>query len=485
MNRPPTRFAFGQLAIGALLALAFALAWKFTPGAWEWNGDPQHLGLAVAALLAFALACFALASHRRRNRSAALQDDTLPVFFASQTGQAEAYARRSAASLTAAGIAATALPLARLDAPALARLERALFVVSTTGEGDAPDAAVGFVARVLGSSVPLQGLHYGLLALGDRRYEHFCAFGHRLDAWLRQQGAQPLFSAIDVDDADEAALAAWQQALARLAGGQALPRWQAEPFRAFRLVERSELNPGSLGEPVFHLALTPEQGELPSWRAGDIAQVVPGPVSDDDAADRHPRDYSIASVPAEGRLHLLVRQGRRPDGQLGLAAGWLTVQATPDDAIALRIRENPNFHLPPNGAPLILIGNGTGLAALRALLCERIAQGEHRNWLLFGERQRERDFYCRQELETWLREGALAHLDLAFSRDAGDGAYVQHRLREQAPRLRQWLEDGAHVLVCGSQHGMAGGVDAVLREVLGDATVLQLVEGGRYRRDVY
>src|SRR5690606_21038100 len=206
----------------------------------------------------------------------------------------------------------------------------------------------------------------------------------------------------------------------------------------FRIVERRELNPGSLGEPVFQLALAPTQGELPMWRAGDIAQIVPGASTDGSAADRHPRDYSIASVPEEGRVHLLLRQGRRPGGQRGLAANWLTVQATPAGTTALRTRENPSFHAPPGSTPLILVGNGTGIAALRALLCERIAQGEHRNWLLFGERQRERDFYYREELESWLREGALAHLDLAFSRDAGDGAYVQQRLREQASRLQQW-----------------------------------------------
>jgi sulfite reductase (NADPH) flavoprotein alpha-component len=485
MNRQPPRFLFGQIASGALLVLAFALAWKFTPGAWEWNGDPQRLAVALMALMAFAVACLRLAVRRRRRRSIPLQADALPVLFASQTGQAEAIARRSAASLTAAGVAAMAMPLARFDAAALARMRRALFVVSTTGEGDAPDAVAGFVARVLGASASLQGLEYGLLALGDRRYDNFCAFGRRLDAWLREQGAQALFPAIDVDDMDEVALGQWQQQLAQLAGASWIPFWRPQPFHEFRIVERRELNPGSLGEPVFHIELAPMQGELPMWRAGDIAQIVPGPAMDDGAADRHPRDYSIASVPAEGRVHLLLRQGRRPDGELGLGAKWLTVQATPEDVIALRIRANPNFHVPPRGVPLILIGNGTGIAALRALLCERIAQGEHRNWLLFGERQRERDFYYRENLESWLRDGSLSHLDLAFSRDAGDGAYVQQRLREQVPRLQQWLAQGAHLMVCGSQQGMAGGVDATLRELLGDETVLQLVESGRYRRDVY
>ena len=82
------------------------------------------------------------------------------------------------------------------------------------------------------------------------------------------------------------------------------------------------------------------------------------------------RYYSIASIPADGSLELLVRQGHRPDGSLGLAAGWLTRHAAPGKTIALRLRSNPNFHAPDDDVPLILIGNGTGLAALRALLAK-------------------------------------------------------------------------------------------------------------------
>ena len=85
-----------------------------------------------------------------------------------------------------------------------------------------------------------------------------------------------------------------------------------------------------------------------------------------------------------------------------------------------------------------------------------------------------------QEKARWLQ-----HLDLAFSRDQAEKRYVQALLREQHERLRAWLAEGAAIYVCGSLQGMAGGVDAVLRELLGDETVDDLVEEGRYRRDVY
>ncbi len=136
-------------------------------------------------------------------------------------------------------------------------------------------------------------------------------------------------------------------------------------------------------------------------------------------------------------------------------------------------------------AALILIGNGTGLAGLRSLLKARIAEGQQRNWLLFGERNQAHDFYCREELQGWLASGDLARLDLAFSRDQQAKIYVQDRLREAADELHHWLAEGAAIYICGSLQGMAAGVDQTLVELLGAEAVEQLIEQGRYRRDVY
>ena len=180
-----------------------------------------------------------------------------------------------------------------------------------------------------------------------------------------------------------------------------------------------------------------------------------------------------------------MRQEIHPDGSLGLGSGWLTEHAASGSAISLRLRRNSSFHLPAEPIPLILLGNGTGLAGLRSLLKARIAQGQTRNWLLFGERNREHDFHCGAELQGWLESGDLARLDLAFSRDQAEKVYVQHLLREAAQDLRAWLDEGAAIYICGSLQGMASGVDHVLNEVLGERAVSELVEQGRYRRDVY
>lgn len=530
----------GQLL--TLLALVLA-ALAFLPlfdEPWEWQTTPSRMLWAIASTLAFA-AAWALGAWRRRQRqrpaSVPQGEEVIGVFHASQTGLAQALAGQLAQALEDGGHAVCLMSLAHLDADTLARLRRAVFVVSTTGEGDAPDEAAGFVQRLLGQGVPLPRLQFAVLALGDRHYAQFCAFGRRLEAWLVEQGAQPLFARIDVDNADAASLAAWQAALGECFDVhlQSTALQQAGPWQPWRLVQRQWLNPGSQGEAIFHLELQPEDGALPNWQAGDLAEIRPRHRPDtvqawlaacgiegacrvetasgtqrlddylsgcqwpDAAAVRgqsaqaiadavqelHGREYSIASLPRDGHLALLVRQARKADGNLGLGSGWLTAHLEMHQSVQLRLRPNPRFHAPLQDIPLILVGNGSGMAGLRALLRERIAQGRQRNWLLFGERQRAHDFHYRQELEAALAAGDLLRMDLAFSRDADSGHYVQHLIGQQAERLREWVQLGAAIHVCGSREGMAAGVDAALREALGDAGVDALVAAGRYRRDVY
>lgn len=406
------------------------------------------------------------------------------VVHASQTGAAEQIALRTAQALHTAGVPARLCSLSQVRADDLRTAERALFVVSTYGEGDPPDAAATFVRRVMTSDPPLAlgGLHCGVLALGDRSYQNFCGYGRALDAWLQQCGAQSLFARIDVDQGDPAALLQWQHEVARLGGTSDLPDWQAaSAFEPWRLAARRHLNPGSLGGPCFHLELEAPAGQVPGdWQSGDLVQVLaPG-----DA--QRPREYSIASLPADGRVHLLVRQERHSDGTLGVASGWLTEQAMLGDEIAMRLRAHGNFRLADNAQrPLILIGNGTGLAGLRAHLKARAAAGTRSAWLVFGERQAAHDAYYREEIDAWRASGVLERADLVYSRDTPERRYVQDVLRDQADLLRAWIARGAAIFVCGSLAGMAAGVEAALIEALGQDGVDQLIEQGRLRRDVY
>lgn len=197
------------------------------------------------------------------------------------------------------------------------------------------------------------------------------------------------------------------------------------------------------------------------------------------------REYSISSLPGDGRIEFLLRRMLLPNGSPGLASGWLCDHVPIGGTVDLRVRSNPGFHAPDPGKPMILVGNGTGIGGLRAHLKARAATGANRNWLLFGERNAAHDRFHGDELAAWKANGQLEHLDLVFSRDPEGPRYVQDALREQVARLREWLDAGAAVYVCGSLEGMAPGVDAVLREVVGSDALDAMAADGRYRRDVY
>jgi len=401
--------------------------------------------------------------------------------------------------------------------------------------------ARGFERKLLTRTLGLSQLSYAVLALGDRQYEQFCGFARRVHDWLGLQGAKSLLAPVEVDGEDHQALGRWHEHVSSLTGAAAQPL-SAPAWQPWTLTRRACLNPGSQGAPTYLLAL--ELGEACRWEAGDVLQVLPkhplarvhawleqcavydapelwsAPVvlealggqtlPLDHALAYHElagdaarlqtlsaqdlvgalkplpaREYSIASIPEDGALELIVRQEQRSDGSLGLASGWLTAYAEDGGTIFAKIKRNSNFHAPPDDRPMLLIGNGVGLAGLRSLIKARVLAGHTRNWLLFGERNRAHDFYCQAEWHAWREAGSLQHLDLAFSRDQAERIYVQDRLREAAERLQQWVAQGASLYVCGSLQGMADGVDAVLRAVLGDAQVEQLTQEGRYRRDVF
>ncbi|RZT09184.1 sulfite reductase (NADPH) flavoprotein alpha-component [Duganella sp. CF402] len=451
-----------------------------------WTNDPTRLMLVAGMGAAYALVCLAPYLRTRRKRLAAARakaeaaDAGWIVAYASQTGNAEELAQQTAATLKLAGIPVRLAELSELGAEDLQGAERALFLVSTYGEGDAPDAAAAFAGRLMTTSLPLAQLHYAVLALGDTAYAQFCGFGRALDQWLQAQGAQSLFPRVEVNRSSDAAIGQWRQQLSHLAGTSDAPDWSAPAFEAWCLSERVQLNAGSAGEPIYHLELEPASGVLPAWQSGDLVQVAAP------ADPSRAREYSIASIPADGRVHLLVRLHTHDDGSHGVASGWLTQSAALGASVQLRLRQHQRFRLNGNAErPLILIGNGSGIAGLRGHLKARALAGQGRNWLLFGERNAAHDYHYRAELDGWQRDGVLEKLDMVFSRDQAERRYVQDRLAEQAAEVRAWVDQGAAIYICGSLEGMAAGVDAALEATLGRDGLDALAAAGRYRRDVY
>ncbi|PZO07220.1 MAG: oxidoreductase [Alphaproteobacteria bacterium] len=418
------------------------------------------------------------ASDSARSLGLSAGRDPVLVAFASQTGLAEQIAWLTAETLSQAGTAARVVGLGTLTAADLKASHRMLVIASTTGEGDAPDSLASFVGRQMRAGADLTGLSYAVLALGDRSYGAFCGFGRALDGWLEASGATALFGRIEVDNGNPGSLRDWQRQISELTGQTIDSDWTPRPFEPWRLVEREHLNPGSPGGEAYWLSFEPV-GPVPAWKAGDIAEIaLPNPAEP-------ARDYSIASLPADGRAEFIIRRRVGPDGSTGLGSTWLTRDLILGGEIGLRIRPNTAFHGPEHDVPLILIGNGTGIAGLRAHWRARQGKAHGGVWLMFGERSSIHDAFLNDELKTAEASGALTRIDRAFSRDPSDGRYVQALVEENVHALNDWINRGAVILVCGSRNGMSTGVDEALIRCLGSERTADLRESGRCRRDIY
>lgn len=214
-----------------------------------------------------------------------------------------------------------------------------------------------------------------------------------------------------------------------------------------------------------------------------------------------PRQYSISSSPLEhpDEVQLTVSAVRfeyQGQPRHGVCSTFL---ADHSESADIGVYVQPTAHFRPPAAaevPMIMVGPGTGVAPFRGFLQERRALGHTgRNWLFFGERNSATDFYYADELVRMRDDGLLTELTLAFSRDQRHKVYVQDRLREQAARVWNWIDSGAHFYVCGDAKRMAKDVDAALHDIVAGqsgmsdedaaAYVQAMAKQRRYLRDVY
>ncbi|EBB8131245.1 NADPH-dependent assimilatory sulfite reductase flavoprotein subunit [Salmonella enterica] len=215
-----------------------------------------------------------------------------------------------------------------------------------------------------------------------------------------------------------------------------------------------------------------------------------------------PRLYSIASAQAEveSEVHItvgVVRYDIEGRARAGGASSFLADRVEEEGEVRVFIEHNDNFRLPANPqTPVIMIGPGTGIAPFRAFMQQRAAEGaEGKNWLFFGNPHFTEDFLYQVEWQRYVKEGLLSRIDLAWSRDQKEKIYVQDKLREQGAELWRWINDGAHIYVCGDARRMAADVEKALLEVIAefggmdlesaDEYLSELRVERRYQRDVY
>lgn len=258
------------------------------------------------------------------------------------------------------------------------------------------------------------------------------------------------------------------------------------------------------------LASTGDRTAIDAWLRGkDVLDLLNVDASlsispDELLAELQPlahRVYSISSSPRAhpGTIHLTMstvryRSGGRDRG--GVCSTHLADRIADADTVGIFVTPNRYFRLPADDAKVIMVGPGTGVAPFRAFLHERAERGASgQNWLFFGDQREQYDHIYRDELERFVSDGLLDHLDVAFSRDQQHKVYVQDRMRARGAELFRWLDDGAYLFVCGDAGRMAPDVEGALLDIIAEHgghnpdeardILSRLKKDKRYVRDVY
>lgn len=183
------------------------------------SGQVDKLKQLTAELSAVQLAWVSgyLAATSEQGTSAAPQvsaEQTITILYGSQTGNGRSVATELAEKAQAQGYAVNLVSMGDYKARQLKQETLLLLVVSTHGEGDAPDDAIELHKFLSSKRAPkLDNLNYSVLALGDSSYEFFCQTGKDFDARLAALGATAISPLIECDVDYEELAATWQESV--------------------------------------------------------------------------------------------------------------------------------------------------------------------------------------------------------------------------------------------------------------------------------
>jgi len=457
---------------------------------------------------------------------------TTLIAYASQSGTAKSVALKMAKSPQ---INCDIRDFSQLTPQCLLSYNQLLVVASTYGEGQAPEKSVNFSKALSLWKEQLSHLSYAVLALGDRAYPHFCAFGHQIDTLLNNKGAIAMRPIQEINRGDPLIITNWWESIGELLSWK-IPNVTYDikhDFMDGTIVSNDCLNAVKPMRPAH--AITISTKEI-NYQAGDLLEVLtPMSISTideklellgllprttvvlnkkqyplnkaltqlewtnqvassaqalvDKLSSIRPRVYSIASAPNDPNIRLLVRSLKKDDGSVGFSSSTLC-NALPKESFQVAIREHDSFRLPKKDDPIIMIAAGTGIAPFMSFLAQRNLQNNHENWLIFGEQYSRHDNYFNHELDDYLESGVLSQLDYAFSRDttwleAGKPRYVGDIINLQSQKLSDWLlNKGAHLYVCGNKNGMGDSVILAFKNLLAQ-DYDQLEQANRLHFDLY
>jgi cytochrome P450/NADPH-cytochrome P450 reductase len=185
----------------------------------------------------------------------------------------------------------------------------------------------------------------------------------------------------------------------------------------------------------------------------------------------------------------------------GVCSSYLS-QRKPGEQVDAFIQDtHSTFMLPEDpGAPIIMVGPGTGVAPFRGFLQERAVMKEQGlatgpALLFFGCRHPKQDFIYEDEFKVWQQQGVV-ELYTAFSRWEGhEKMYVQDQILANKDRVWDIVQQGAYIYICGDASNMAPDVRkafAVMymentgkNEQEADQWLDELTKNGHYLVDIW
>lgn len=361
--------------------------------------------------------------------------------------------------------------------------KRLFILTATYGDGKAPASASRFLTS-LDKITKTPDLPVAVLGFGDRQFPAFCQFAHDVEAALIAKAWPQLLPLDSINCQSSQEFARWGQAIGKVINSE-LTLVHTPVHRHTMTLELAErIDYGvAVQAPTAVLRFKSPEGDsksmlnrflgrtnLPNFEAGDLVGTLP---SDSSEA----RYYSLASASKDGILEICVRQ--HPGG---LCSSFLHALSV-GDTIKAFIQPNPGFRPFSSKAPIVLIGAGTGIGPLVGFI--RNNKAHHPMHLYWGGRCPKSDFLYQPELNSYLKDKRLTELNAVFSR-TNERSYVQDKIALDAVELRQLIDKGAQILVCGGRN-MANSVMVVLDEIIAPLgiDVQTLKAQGRYREDVY
>src|SRR5215467_6829611 len=215
--------------------------------------------------------------------------EPLTIVYASESGNSEKLAGDLAKAARKNGLKPTLIDMADLDLFALVAAKRLVVIAATWGEGEPPARAIRAYNELMGEGAPrLDGVEFGVLALGDTAYAEFCATGRKIDERLAALGGKRVIERVDCDLDFTAPAAKWiEQAVKTYApadgargtviavdfGAKPAAVAETRPVEA-EITEHINLNSSRSGKETIHLELAFE-GAAPAYKPGDSLDIYP------------------------------------------------------------------------------------------------------------------------------------------------------------------------------------------------------------------